>query len=152
MLQLISMLINHKNRIDMRLIRNQFLFVIILITITNFTSFARVDSLPFSEIKVKELITKKWVITEVEVRKQKLKSTDLFPYLFLEFIEDGLLVFMSDGEKLFGKWKYKHKSSQVICNVNHEEEIMQIFSLKEDEMIVELTLDQDKLKLYLKSI
>ncbi len=114
--------------------------------------FANVDSLPILELKAKEWIVKKWIITDVEVRKQKLKSTDLFPYLFVEFIDDGLLLFMSEGEKIFGKWKYKHKNAQIICNVNHEEEIMQIFSLNDDEMVVELTLDQDKLKLFLKKI
>lgn len=114
--------------------------------------FAKVDSLPILELKAKEWIVKKWIITDVEVRKQKLKSTDLFPYLFVEFIDDGLLLFMSEGEKIFGKWKYKHKNAQIICNVNHEEEIMQIFSLNDDEMVVELTLDQDKLKLFLKKI
>jgi hypothetical protein len=118
----------------------------------NTNTLAKVDSLPIPEIKAREFITKKWIITDVEVRKQKLKSTDLFPYLFVEFIDDGLLVFMSDGEKIFGKWKYKHKNAQITCNVNHEEEIMQIFSLNNDEMVVELTLDQDKLKLFFKAI
>lgn len=134
-----------------KLLQQLFLLLVFIFGII-ITISAKVDSLPIPELQVKEWIAKKWVITEIEARKQKVKVSDFVPYLFIEFTEDGLLVYMGEAEKIVGKWKYNHKNAQIICITNHEEEIIKILSIKEEELIIETIIEQEKLKMILKPI